>query len=301
MNEEEKQKTIQAGKIASQIKKWVRPQIKKGEKLLDIAEKIEDKIVELGGKPAFPTSLAIDNVAAHYTPSHNDEKIAQGLLKVDFGVHVEGWVADNAFSIDLEEDEANAKIILASELALDKAIKFIKNKRKNGESVTLGQIGKEIEKVITSRELEPIRNLSGHSIEKFNLHAGSSVPNFDNKSEEEIKDGIYAIEPFATNGNGRVHDGKPAGIYQLISEKNVRSPIARQVLQYIKSEYDELPFCSRWIVKKFGPRAMFGLRELEKNENLHHFEELVEKEGSLVSQTEHTILVDGPEVIVTTL
>lgn len=296
MNQEEEQKAIKAGKIASEVKKWIRPQIKKDMPLLEIAEKIEDKIVALGGKPAFPTSLAIDNVAAHYTPSHDDETLARGLLKVDFGVHIDGWVADNAFSVDLENSEENKRIIEASELALEKALKTAR------KGSALSEIGKVVEETITEKNLEPVRDLSGHSMEQFDLHAGQSVPNFDTGSDEKTTSGLYAIEPFATNGSGRVHDGKPSGVYQIESEKSVRSPLARTILQYLIEEYDNLPFCSRWVVKKFGSKSLFGLRELERNGNIHHFAQLVDSENSAVSQAEETILIrENGEVIVTTL
>ncbi len=298
MDEEEKQKTIEAGKIAAQVREWIRPQIKKGMLLTKIEDMIDSKIEELGGKSAFPVSLAIDNVAAHYTPGHDENSTAHGLMKVDFGVQIDGYLADNAFSIDLENDSENKKIIEASEEALENALKIVE------KGLLISEIGKIIEKTITERGLEPIRNLSGHSMERYNLHAGTSIPNFDNYTSEKIETGVYAIEPFASTGRGRVHDGKLTEIYQMVSEKNVRSPIARQILQYIKSEYDELPFCARWIIKKFGAHAMFGLRELENSGNLHHYAELVEDSNSgnpRVGQTEHTVLVDNNgKVIVTT-
>jgi len=79
--------------------------------LLEIAEKIENKIIELGGKMAFPTNLSINNIAAHYTPSYDDKSLAHGLLKIDLGVHIDGWIADTAFSMDLEDSEENKKLI----------------------------------------------------------------------------------------------------------------------------------------------------------------------------------------------
>src|SRR3989338_4991977 len=104
-------KILQAGEIAKQIKVYAKTIVKKGVPLLEIAEKIEAKIIELGGKPAFPCNLSMDNVAAHYTPSHDDTTLAHGLIKVDFGVHIDGWPADNEFTIDLENSEENKKLI----------------------------------------------------------------------------------------------------------------------------------------------------------------------------------------------
>jgi methionyl aminopeptidase len=96
---------LKAGQIEKQVKEYAKNFIKKDMPLIEIAEKIESKIVELGGKVAFPTNLSINEIAAHYTPSYNDETKATGLLKVDLGVHIDGWIADSAFSIDLENSK----------------------------------------------------------------------------------------------------------------------------------------------------------------------------------------------------
>ncbi len=288
-----KQKILKAGEIAKQIRDWIRPQITKGAHLVEIAEKIESKIIELGGKVAFPTNLSIDEIAAHYTPSYNDDKIAAGLLKVDFGVHVDGWIADTAFSIDLEEDDENKQLIEASEAALDNAIKIIK------KGTSLGMIGKTIQDTIESRGFSPIINLTGHEMKEYELHAGLTISNVDNKKTEKIEEGLYAIEPFATVGSGKVQDGKPSGIYILMNERNIRNSEARKILNFITEEYKTLPFCSRWIVKKFGVAALFALKRLEDNGNLHQYPQLIESSRNKVSQAEHTVLVNK-EVIVTT-
>jgi len=290
----DKEKIINAGKIASEAKKYARTIIKKDVSLLEIAEKIEAKIEELGGKPAFPVNLSINEIAAHYTPAHDDESTAHGLLKVDLGVHIDGWVADTAFSLDLENNEENKKLIQISGTALASGIKIAK------ENVLASEIGEAISDTIESKGFSPVINLSGHSMEQYSLHAGITIPNTDDNRNIPLKEGLYAIEPFATPGNGKVHDGKPSGIYELRDNKNVRSPVAREVLEFIKKEYDTLPFCSRWIVKKIGNRALFGLRELEANGNLHNFPQLIETSKSKVSQSENTILIEKDKVTVTT-
>ena len=263
-------------------------------KLIDIVNKIEDKMEKLGGKPAFPTCLSIDNIAAHATPTYNDERIAHGILKVDMGVHIDGWIADTAFSIDLENSEENKKLIEASEKALESAIKTSK------KNIEIRELGRAIQREIESFGFSPITNLSGHGVDRWVLHSRVSIPNFDNKSNVKLEKGTYAIEPFSTTGNGRVHDGKPSGIYRLVEEKNPRSPIAREVLGLIIKEYQTLPFCSRWIVKKIGTKALVGLKQLEENGNIQSYAELVESSGGKVAQTEHTILVEDNGVLVTT-
>lgn len=288
------QKILRAGEIAKKVKEYAKTIVKPGVPLLEIAEKIEADIIKHGGKPAFPVNLSINNIAAHYTPTHDDKTLAHGLLKVDFGVHIDGWTADNAFSVDLENSPENKKLIEASKKALEHALKKIKVGIKSND------LGGEIEKIIESHGFSPIINLSGHSMDEYELHAGVTIPNIDDERPIVLKEGLYAVEPFTTTGSGRVHDGKPSGIYYLKNEKNVRSPIAREVLKYVINEYKTLPFCSRWIVKKLGTKALLGLSELEKNGNLHNFPQLVEVNGSKVSQSENTILVEKDKVTVTT-
>jgi methionyl aminopeptidase len=292
-----KEKILQAGKIASQVRNYAKSIVKKDKPLIEIANEIEEKIIELGGKPAFPTNTSINEIAAHYTPSYNDKTNAHGLLKVDFGVHVEGFISDNAFSVDLENSEQNKKLIQATERGLKKAIEKIK------PGISTSEIGKEIQETIEKEGFQPIINLSGHQIEQYDLHAGLSIPNFNDSSKNKIIPGLYAIEPFATlsNASGKIQDRGDSGIYMLINNKNPRTSLAREVLKYIISEYNTLPFCSRWLVKEFGTKALLALKQLEQNSNLHHFKQLVEKTNEVVAQSEHTILLteDGEKIITT--
>ena len=274
-----------AGKIASEAVKFAKSIIKHSMPLLEIAEKIESKIHELGGKPAFPVNLSINEIAAHYTPAFDDKEKAHGLLKVDIGVHVKGCVADTAFSLDLENNEENKKLIEAAELAVKKASEKI---RINSE---LGEIGREIENAIHSFHFLPIQNLSGHAIESYELHAGLTIPNYDNGNLAELEEGAYAIEPFATTGQGIVYDAGKSGIYRLEKEAGVRDAFARKIYNFILEEYKTLPFCERWLNKKFGSRTKLALFFLEKAGILHHYAQLIEKSHAPVSQAEHTILI----------
>jgi len=287
-----KEKIIKAGKIASEIKKWIKPQIKKGIPLIEIAEKIESKIFELEGKPAFPTNLSINEIAAHFTPSHDDKTIAEGLLKVDFGVHVDGFIADTAFSMDLEKLEENKKIIEASEKGLQKGIEAIKEKK------SLGEIGEAIQKEIESLGFSVIVNLTGHEMNEYELHSGISIFNVKSSRTEKLHKGLYAVEPFATNGSGKIYEGKPSEIYLLIDDKNIRNPEARKLLNFIIEEYNNLPFCTRWIVKKFGTKSSLLLKQLEMNGNVHNYPQLIESSKGIVAQSENTILIDD-EIIIT--
>ncbi len=294
MNEKEIQSLKKAGEIAVKAKEYASSIIEKGSPLLEIAEKIESKIIELGGKPAFPVNLSINEIAAHSTPSFNDEQKAHGLLKIDIGVQIDGYTADTALSLDLENNKENEELIKAAQSALKSALSLV------SLNTELKSLGAAISKEIESFGFIAIRNLSGHSIEQFELHAGLTIPNYDNSQTTKLSEGIYAIEPFATTGSGLVRDGKPSGIYKLEKEGNVRDSFARQVLQFIAEEYQTLPFCSRWIYKKFSSRGLLALRQIESAGLLHQYPQLIESAKGKVAQAENTLILTKKDKIIIT-
>lgn len=294
MEKKELENYIKAGQISVKVKEYARSIIKPGMSLLDIAEMIEDKIIELGGEMAFPTNLAMNEVAAHYTPGSDDETEAFGILKVDIGVHVKGSIADTAFSLDLTKEKKYKDLIEASERALAEALKIVK------KGISLSEIGSVIQDAITKKGFSPIRNLSGHQLGTFLVHAGLTVPSYKNNNKTELGEGAYAIEPFATTGQGIVYDGGKSGIYRLEKEAGVRDITTKKIYQYIKEEYKTLPFCERWITKKFGSRARISLLFLERAGILHHYSQLIEKSHSPVSQAEHTIVINKDKIEITT-
>ncbi len=291
MDKDEIEKLKEAGEIAQKIAVYAKGFIKKDMLLLEIAERIEKKIEELGGKPAFPVNTSINRIAAHYTPSIDDKSTAKGLLKIDFGVHINGYISDNAFSLDLENSETNRKLINAAEEALANILNKI-----NSE-MSFSQAGEIIQKSIMKHGFTPVRNLSGHGIAPYIIHAGKTVPNYDNKNDNVLGEGHYAIEPFATTGRGSVHEGGESGIYSLMEKKPVRDLLARKIIEFIENNYKTLPFCSRWIVKEFTNRALFSLRILEQNGVIKHYPQLVEDGKGIVSQAERTVFITKDDVI----
>lgn len=280
-----------AGKIAAEALEYGRKIAKPGVKLIEIADKVEEKIITLGGRPAFPVNLSLNNLAAHYAPFPNDELMLkeEDILKIDLGVHVNGFIGDTALTIGPDKE-----LIKASEEALKEAIKTIK------AGVKLHEIGKAVQLKIQSFGFSPIRNLSGHMISQYKLHTGITIPNYDNNDNTELKEGdVIAIEPFATNGIGLIKEGKPSGIYRLEKVKPVRSMESRKILKFIEEEYKTLPFALRWVAKKF-PSSPFLLNLMERDGILYQYNQLPEQGNGLVSQAEHTLVVKKEKALVTT-
>ncbi|MFH1249308.1 MAG: type II methionyl aminopeptidase [archaeon] len=294
MDTETLSKYSKAGKIAYSVMQYTKGLLKEGALLIEVVEKAEERITQLGGKPAFPVDLSIDQIAAHYSPLHNDKLTAHGLVKIDLGVSIDGFLVDMACSVDLTPDQRHKEIINASKLALDEAINTIKI------GIKTKDIGIEVEKKIKSFGFNPIKNLYGHELKRYDLHAGLRVPSYDDKSAALITEGVFAVEPFATNGVGLVINGKPSEIFVIQNKKQVRDASARQMLSHIEAEYKTLPFSARWLTKKFGTRALFSLSILEREGIVHHFPQLIEQSGGIVSQSEHTIMVTKDKIRVLT-
>ncbi|UWG48807.1 Methionine aminopeptidase [Halanaeroarchaeum sp. HSR-CO] len=278
----------EAGEILETVLAEAADRVEVGASHLEVAEFAEDRIEELGGAPAFPVNISIDEEASHATPARDDESVfGEEMVCLDIGVHVDGWIADAATTVDLS---GNPEMVEAAEDALAAAIDAVE------PGVHTGEIGAEIEAAIDSYDLNPVVNLTGHGLAQWDAHTGPNVPNrgLDTGVELQVGD-VVAIEPFVTDGSGKVGEGSKTEIYSLVSEGRVRNRQARQVMETVAEAYRELPFAARWLD---DARAEMSLRRLTMNDVLRSYPVLKEQDGALVSQAEHTIIVteDGAEV-----
>ena len=286
-----------AGKIAGEAREFGKDLLKVDANVLEISRRIEEFISEKKGKPGFPVQISINDIAAHYTALPEDTmQLKKGdLVKLDLGVHIEGYIGDTALTIEVESNK-NQDLIKASKEALNQAIKLCK------PGIKVCEIGEAVNETISSLGFKVIRNLSGHKIDRYILHSNISIPNFNNNDKTRLEEGmVVAIEPFATTGIGLVKEGKPSSNYRLHNPKPVRDTITREVLNFIQKEFATLPFAKRYLIKKFNPAKInFALANLEKQGIIYQYPQLPEKqEGCLVSQHEHTIYIGEPSIILT--
>lgn len=283
-----------AGHIAHEALVYGASLIKADVKLSDVSDAVEKKIYELGGELAFPVNISLNEVAAHDTPFPIEERRfgKDDIVKLDVGVHINGAIGDTAMTIDISGK--NSKLVSASKEALNEAIKMIK------PGVKTKEIGKVVEATIQKYGFQPIRNLSGHQIKEYHLHAGLTIPNYDDGSNNVLKEGmIIAVEPFATSGEGFIQEGPNAEIFSLMQKRPLRSLFAREALKLLESR-NNLPTSSRWLAQKMGAlKSSFALKEMNQNDMLHLYPALIEVKKGLVSQAEHTLLVtkDGCEIL----
>lgn len=277
-----------AGEIANQILSGVRDKVKVGITLAEICDEIEQEIISLGAKPAFPCSIAVNEYAAHYAPLFGDRSLIpeNSIVKVDFGVHIDGYICDCATTVNF--NPALAGLERASKESLRAAVEIVR------EGITIAELGSTIHKVMHEYSASPIFNLTGHTLGRYTVHAGLSILNHENNIQVPLKEGmVIAIETFATNGNGYVHDHGRPGIFAITNPRNVRNATARKILSSLYSERQALPFAERWLhkIEASSFAIQNALKELEQSDVVTSYPPLRESDGNMVSQHECTLLV----------
>ena len=301
MDEDVYEKYLSAGKIAAEARDIGVNLIKPGIKFIEVAEKVESKILDSGAALSFPVNIAINELAAHYSPRNDDELVFKrgDVVKLDVGSHIDGYIADTAITVEIETNEYD-NMIKASSDALDSAINLMR------ANIDLSEIGKIIEETIKSYGYNTIDNLTGHSLGRYELHSGMSVPSVSNTiCRVKPKPGdVIAIEPFATNGFGHVISGKGSNIYILkptIKSKIIRDNKLKILLNRMRAKFKTLPFAQRWC-NNMSDNIDISLRKLTYLGLIKNYPQLVEQNGGIVTQKEHTVIVmeDGCEVITAT-
>ena len=285
---EQYEKCREAGEILAQVRDEAAERVEVGVSHLEIAQWAEDKIRELGGKPAFPVNISIDEEAAHATPERDDDAtFGEEMINIDIGVHVDGWLADSAITVDLSGHD---ELVEASAEALDAVLEMIE------PGIDTALLGDVIGRTIDGYGYNPVVNLTGHGLGHWEQHTTPNIPNRKVPQGTTLSVGdVVAIEPFATDGGGKVKEGSAEEIFALESERSIRDRQARQALDQITDEFRTLPFATRWLETS---RPELALRRLKQQDIVHGYPVLKEEAGRLVSQAEHTLVVteDGCEV-----
>ncbi len=266
--------------------------------IIEICEKAENLIRKKGGKPAFPCNVSINEVAAHYTSPPGDKTVVpeRSVVKVDVGAHVDGYVTDTAVTVCFDSEYES--LVETAEAALKKAVETIK------PDLSTSKLGMVIENVIKSRGFKPISNLTGHSVGRYLVHAGTSLPNVSQIFSSKIKlGGVYAIEPFVTvpTAVGKVEDGNQNTIFHLVKSRSQKDQYAKQLLNYVEENFRTLPFTERWL-QNVVPKEHYqrAFNELLVSKSVMPYPVFIEASRKPVAQAEHTvIMVENGRVVLT--
>lgn len=289
MDQDAKKKYLEAGRLGKMALEYGSTLVAPGVKLFDVAEGIEKFILDNGGKASFPVNLSINNEAAHYSPFRGDQKkFSTGdVVKIDVGAQIDGYLSDNATTVEVGESGKYSDLIQCTREALNAAIKILR------PMISARQVGSAIESVISSHGYKPVRNLGGHGIKRYDLHSEIFIPNYDDGNASPIRpDTVIAIEPFASTTIGMVHNGQGGNIYILSGTKVRKDEILYQ-------NFNTIPFAERWVADLMPDYSEY-LRKMVAAKEISQFPVLKEHSTSRISQAEHTIMILSDEIIVTT-
>lgn len=294
----------QAAEVHRQVRKYMRSIMKPGMLMIDICETLENtvrKLISENGLQAgiaFPTGCSLNNVAAHWTPNSGDKTVLQydDVMKLDFGTHIDGYIVDSAFTVAF--NPMYDPLLAASREATYTGIK------EAGVDVRLCDVGAAIQEVMESYEVEingkvyqvkSLRNLNGHSIGRYQIHAEKFVPNVKGGEQTKMEEGeLYAIETFGSTGKGYVRDDLECSHYMKnfdVGHVPLRLPRAKQLLATINKNFSTLAFCRRYLDRLGETKYLMALKNLCDSGIIEPCPPLCDVKGSYISQFEHTILL----------
>lgn len=310
MNNDFLQEYRQGAEVHRQVRQWAQKNIKPGQSLTEIAEGIEDGVRALTGHPgleegdnikggvAFPTGLNLDHIAAHYSPNAGNKTILSkdNVMKVDFGVHINGRIVDSAFTMAFDPMYDN--LLEAVKQGTNTGIK------EAGIDARMGEIGAAIQETMESYEctingktypVKCIKNLNGHDIRQWQIHGGKSVPIVKSNDQTRMEEGeVFAIETFGSTGNGYVRDDYETSHYAKRADApkvGLALGSAKKLLNVINKNFGTLPFCRRYLDRLGQEKYLVGLNSLVSSGIVEAYPPLVDKKGSYTAQFEHTILL----------
>lgn len=287
----------EAGRIASQARNHGATLVRPGVLLREVCAAVEDYIRARGAHLAFPVQTSLNHVAAHDCPSPEDERTyAQGdLAKLDVGVHIDGYVVDTATTVAVGVDGVGPPLLVAANAALQAAIQVA------GPHVPIWRISAAIATTLRTFGVRPMRNLCGHHVGRWTVHCPPAVPNLPEDAEGHLLPGAaLAIEPFATEGPGRVAEEGVPQVFRLLPGHDPGPEVSAAVRDALVSRRG-LPFSRRDLAGLPRPEVEAALIRLRDRGAIHGYAPLVETTRRMVAQAEHTILVTSAGVEVVTL
>lgn len=313
----------EAAEVHRRVRLMAQEQIKPGMRMIDICNLIEDGtrsflgidtsdeyIEATKGKQtfreagiAFPTGVSLNHCAAHWTPNGGDTTVlgANDICKIDFGVQVKGHIIDSAFTLSFDPRFEGLKEAVRD--ATEAGVKAA------GVDVRMCDVGQAVQEVMESKEVaingdeklvrvKCIRNLNGHSIAPFRIHAGKTVPIVPNGDTTRMVEGeVYAIETFGSTGKGIVRDEGEVSHYMwnydvpANAAASLRLPAAKRLASVIRDNFGTLAFCRRYLDRIGESKHLLALKSLVDAGIVDPYPPLCDIRGSYTAQYEHTIIL----------
>ena len=198
-------KMRRSGKVLRQVLETVRAKVAPGISTMDLEHVAEEKIRELGAKPAFkgyydyPCVLctSVNNEIIHGIPSEKRILKEGDIVSIDCGVVLDGYYSDSAFTVPVGTSLAPElkKLLDVTEQSLKMAIHEVKLGK------TVGDIGAAVQEYVEGNGFSVVREFVGHGI-GTRMHEEPQVPNYGTRGHgTRLREGmVLAIEPMVNVG-----------------------------------------------------------------------------------------------------
>lgn len=315
-----------AGDIANKVLAAVLEAVKPGKTALEICalgdaaiEEATSKIynTKKGGKKvekgiAFPTCISVNHIVGHYSPLTTENKVvlAEGdLVKVDLGVHVDGYVAVVAHTIACAEAAEPAPVtgraadvLLAAWTASELAQRMLKEGTPNSE------VTKMFEAVAEAYDIKQVEGVLSHAMKRHVIDDEKTILCKTNKEDnQEVdkhtieKNDVWSIDVLFSTGSGtpQMSEERTTVFKRKVEQKySLKMKASRQFFSEVNSRFPTMPFCLR----AGDERAWrMGVVECVKHNLFVEYPVLVEKPKDCIAHFKFTamLLPSGKTVRIT--
>ncbi|XP_062397229.1 proliferation-associated protein 2G4b [Sardina pilchardus] len=256
---------------------------------------------------AFPTCVSVNNCVCHFSPlkSDPDYMVKDGdLVKIDLGVHVDGFISNVAHSFVIGASKDNvvtgrkADVMKAAHLCAEAALRLVKPGGQNS------QVTEAWNKIAESFKCTAIEGMLSHQLKQHVIDGEKTI--IQNPTEQQRKDHekaefevheVYAVDVLISSGEGKAKDsGQRTTVYKRDPSKQygLKMKTSRMFFSEVERRFDAMPFTLRAFEDE--GKARLGVVECAKHELLQPFSVLHEKEGEFVAQFKFTVMLmaNGP-------
>lgn len=304
-----------AGEIANRVLAELIQRTQVGVSALELCKIGDDMIVQETDKVykkekemmkgiAFPTQANVNNCICHYAPLssvQNDFVLKDGdVVKLDLGVHVDGYIAVVAHTVILSEAKKSraADALLAAHYCAEAALRLVKPGNENTKVTDV------VTKISESFGCKAVEGMLSYQMEKDTIDGKKTIiqnPTEKQRQEHEkcefAVNEVYAIDMLISTGDGKSRDmdyrttiykREPDQVYQL------KMKASRAVFSEVEKKFDSMCFNLRSLDDE--KKAKMGINECVNHGLITPFPVLFEKEDEVVAQFKFTTLLmpNGP-------
>jgi len=262
-------------------------------KIYNKKPKGDEKKIEKGS--AFPTCVSVNNCVGHYSPLVSEDKIVlqEGdIVKIDLGVHVDGYIAVVAHTVMCGADAEGRKadVVQAAWQAAELAQRMFKDGATNEEITGM------ISKVGESYNCTPVEGVLSHQMKKHVIDAnkviiGKASPEQQVQKCTIEKNDVFAIDIVMSTGDGKP---KQSELRTTVHKRNLaekyslKMKASRSFFSEVNQRFPTMPFTLRAGDER---NWRMGVVECVKHELFTEYPVLLEKEGVFVAQYKFTIML----------